>query len=68
MTAPSVRQRAAAAWQRARRRHGWLDHLARAASVAVVVGDIRHTRGRLVAALRVAAQGISRSLAARSPR
>lgn len=30
MTAPSLAQRAAAVWRRARHRHGWLDHLARA--------------------------------------
>ncbi|MEQ4306099.1 YihY/virulence factor BrkB family protein [Plantactinospora sp. B6F1] len=30
MTTPSMAQRAAALWRRARRRHGWLDHLARA--------------------------------------
>ncbi|MDW5327654.1 YihY/virulence factor BrkB family protein [Plantactinospora sp. KLBMP9567] len=30
MTTPSMAQRAAVLWQRARRRHGWLNHLARA--------------------------------------
>jgi DNA-binding IclR family transcriptional regulator len=33
------------------------------ASLGIVVADLRRTRGRLVAALQVAAQGISRSLA-----